>query len=247
MKKLILLCFLNVSFSLYSQDQQKIGSLVFESCKFIGNKHLQPSKSEREAEKEKLREFVEKNIDSIHTDEFIESIPKSELEIYGDSLKCDYSLDIYKEFYESKTKCHYSKVTDIERYEQIHIKTLEANTIERNINTNHYKILGKRQIRLSSIPDNFEIIEYRNETKLILGYQCFKVLVRKKFQSNLHLTIYDIEMYVTEDIKVSYSPITRSKEILDKYYPLEITRKPRNEVMAEVIIWKIKTIDLKKQ
>jgi len=246
MKKFIFLCFLNISFSVYCQDQQKVGALVFESHKFMGNKHLKPSDAEIKREKEKLRAFVKKEIDSVTPDKFINSFPKPELEHYGGSMKCLHTFDIYEEYYESVVECDYIKKTNIQRYEQIKIKTLEANTIERDINTNHYKILGKRQLTLSPTPNDYEIIEYRDETKLILGYECFKVVLKKKFQENLHLTIYDVEMYVTEAIKLNYSPVTRYKEILKKYYPLEITRKPRNKVMAEVTTWKIKTIDLKK-
>lgn len=205
---------------------------------------MKPLESEIEAKKKKLKEFVKQHVDSVNPDKFINSIPKSELESYGDSIKCLYTLDIYESYFESKATCNYSEKTKNERYQQINIKTLEANTIERNIDTNHYKILRKRQIRLLSIPDDFEIVEYKNITKLILGYQCFKVLVKKKFKNNSHLTIYDMEMYVTEDINLKFSPICSYKEIINKYYPLEIIRKPREQVMAEVTIWKIKEIQL---
>jgi len=241
------LFFLTNFFCLHSQDQQKKGFLVFESHKFIGNTHLKPSESEIEKEKERLRQFVKNEIDSETPDEFINSIPKSELEFYNGSMKCLHTLDIYEYYFESKTSCDYLKKSNIERFQQINRSSLEANTVERNTLTNHYNILPKRQIKLQSIPSDYRIIEKRNETKVIAGYKCFKVILKKGLQTNPHLTIYDIEMYVTEDINLNFSPICNYKEILNKYYPLEITRKPREEIMTEITTWKIKSIDLKNE
>lgn len=245
-RKLIILFLVFTNTYLFSQDQPKIGTIVFESCKFLGNKHLKLSESKRKEKREKIRDFVKKNIDTKKPDEFINSMPKSELEVYGDSMRCTYKLDIYNHFYESMTKCDYIKESDTEMYEQINRENFEANTIIRKKKINQYEILRKRKITLSRIPDKYELVEYRNETKNILGYKCFKVIMRnKKKQNESRLIIYDFEMYVTEDISINYSPISRYKEILEKYYPLEIIKKPRKEVMAEVIEWKVKTINLK--
>lgn len=237
--------FLATNFSLHSQDQSKLGMIVFKSCKYITNKHLAPSASEKAKINAKLKKFVKKNIDSINPDAFIGSIPKTEIQIYGDSLKCTYVLDIYKEVYESKASCAYLEKSTTEMYEQIHRETLKANTIKRNIETNTYKILSKRQIKLSSILKSYDLIEYRNDTKMILGYTCFKIVLKKKNVRNPHLTVFDIEMYVTEDIKLNYNPVSRYEDILNKYYPLEIIKKPQKEVMTEVTAWKAIQIDLK--
>ncbi|WP_420573640.1 hypothetical protein [Kordia sp.] len=243
-KKLILLFLLITVFSLYSQDQPKIGSLVFESYKFIGNKHLKPSEAEIVKNKRKLREFVKNNIDSEKTDDFINSIPKSEFAVFGDTMKCSYKLDVYKNFYESRTECEYIKEKDTEIYDQINRETLEISAVVRTKSTNKYKIVNRRKIKLPSVPKNYELIEYRNETKLILGYKCFKVLMRQKSKHNPNFPFYDFELYVTEEINLNYNPISRYKQILGKYYPLEITKKPRKEIMTEFIIWRVKNVDL---
>lgn len=247
MKKISFLVFvLGVNFCLNAQNEPKIGSIVFESCKYIGNKHLAPSELEKKEEKERLKAFVKENINAKKPDEFINSMPKTYTQTYGDSLKCEHRLDIYKETYESKVTCSYVEKTNIERYEQINRKNLKANTIERDTNTNVIKILPKRQIKLYSTANRYDLIEYRDQTKIILGYKCFKIELKKKLQKNSHLTTYDYEMYVTEEIDLNYNPISRDKNILEKYYPLQIIKKPRQEIMAEVTVWEVKQIDLKK-
>lgn len=229
---------------MHSQDKPKLGSVVFESFKYIGNKHLAPSELEKRKEKARLKKFVKENINTKKPDEFINSVPKTDTQIYGDSLKCEYRLGIYKDVYESKVTCSYVEKTNVERYEQINKKSLNANIIERNRNTNTYKILPQRKVKFYSTSSRYDLIEYRDQTKVILGYKCFKVLLKKKFQNNSRSVIYDFEMYVTEDIDLNYNPANRNKDILEKYYPLEIIKKPRQEVMGEVTVWKVKHIDL---
>jgi len=236
---------LTLSSNLHAQDQSKLGLIVFESCKYMANKHLMPSAKEIEQKKENFKKFVERNIDSKKPDEFINSIPKTEIQVYGDSLKCIYTLDIYKDIYESKVSCKYLKKSDAEMYKQIDRKSLEASTVKRNITTNSYTIFPKRKLDQFSISDTYKITEYRNDVRTILGYKCFKIILEKKSFKNPHLDVYNIEMFVTEDIRLNYSPITQFKDVLDKYYPLEIAKKPKKESMVEVIVWKVKEIDLK--
>jgi hypothetical protein len=245
MKQLFFLfLFTGFSLNLLAQEQEKLGSIVFESCKYMANQHLAPSQSDKKKEKDKFKKFIEQNIDAKNAKEFINSIPKTDIETYGDSLKCTYKLDIYNEVYESKVVCDYLQKTNMEIYKQIDRKTLIANTVQRNINSNAYKIFDGRPIDFYSTADRYELLEFKDDTKVILGYKCFKVVLKKKFQKNPHLTTYDYEMYVTEDIKLNYHPAYRNKDILEKYFPLEIIKKPRQEIMAEAIVWNVKQIDL---
>lgn len=72
-----------------------------------------------------------------------------------------------------------------------------------------------------------DISEDHNDTKNIKGYNCFKVNV------TITIKIYEndsssptiskkYQLYVTDKIKCIYHPVPLPKEILMKYYPLEI-------------------------
>ncbi|MBC8753924.1 hypothetical protein H2O64_04530 [Kordia sp. YSTF-M3] len=230
-----------------AQDQKKMGYLVIEKHTFVANKHLKPSESEIEAEKGKLRQFVEKEINSENPEDFINSMPKSELEHNTNDIKCLYVLDIYANFYESTASCDYTKPSNIFRYRQINRQTLDANEVIRNVKKNKYKIGQKFKNRELFISNDFEIIENRNKTKNIEGFHCFQVNLRRKTINNSHLPVYDFEMYVTEEIKLNYNPVWNYKDILEKYYPLEIIKKSREAIMTEITTWKIKSIDLKNE
>ncbi|PTX60227.1 hypothetical protein C8N46_107234 [Kordia periserrulae] len=245
MKKVVFsILLLLSSMYLYSQDQPKHGTIVFESCEYIANKHLAPSEQEKKLEKERMRNSIKKNLDEKNPDEFINSIPKTYIQTYGDSLKCTYTLDIYKNVYEAKKTCDYFKKSTNEIYEQLNRETLEYNVVNRDINTNTYTIFPKRKNYQFSISDTHEITEYRKETKKILGYDCFKIVLKRKNLNGQRLDVFNIEMFVTEEIKLNYSPIIKYKDILDKYYPLEVTKKPKIERMIEVITWKAKRIEI---
>lgn len=71
---------------------------------------------------------------------------------------------------------------------------------------------------------NVEIKEYRNETKTIGGYTCFRVRYAYR-ENDEYLAQFQAvkELWVTEAINSLYHPVIREKEILQKYYPLEIT------------------------
>ena len=58
--------------------------------------------------------------------------------------------------------------------------------------------------------------ENREIKKRIAGYDCFQILLENIKNKMI------IELYVTEEIKLNYHPNFNYKEILDKYYPLNI-------------------------
>lgn len=245
MRHLILIMLLTCMFSLHAQDQKKLGSIVYLKHTFIGNKHLKPADSLIKKEKERFKKFVTKHIDSVNPDKFINSIPKTVLEVSGGDIKCLYTLDLYENFYESKSKCDNVKYSNtIERWQQINRETLIGNSVVRNIEKNSYKIGQKFKVRELILSDNYEIIENRNNTKIIEGYKCFQVIVKRKNITNSRLIVYDFEIFVTEEIKLNYNPVWNYKEFLNKYYPLEITKKPRKEIMSQMITWKIQKIHL---
>ncbi|TCC94281.1 hypothetical protein EZ428_05760 [Pedobacter frigiditerrae] len=83
------------------------------------------------------------------------------------------------------------------------------------------------------------IQEFRKERKVINGYNCFKVIYKYKidFSDVEEVDGVDIlgilgvdqinttEFWVTEKIQSLFHPICKEKEILEKYYPLEILQE----------------------
>lgn len=74
------------------------------------------------------------------------------------------------------------------------------------------------------------INEYRSQSKSIVGYRCFKVAYTYKEQSEEYAGFmpsitYTRTLWVTESIRSPFHSVVNRKEILSKYYPLEITEE----------------------
>ncbi|MEO8240545.1 MAG: hypothetical protein ABI576_20745 [Flavobacterium sp.] len=78
--------------------------------------------------------------------------------------------------------------------------------------------------------DSVEVIklqEFKNKTKVIHGFKCFKIILIYKenehvFSDFMRNYTHYREMWVTDKIKLLYHPVINQKEILEKYYPLQI-------------------------
>lgn len=92
-------------------------------------------------------------------------------------------------------------------------------------------VLSENKLYEYNISKILELEEFKQETKLINGYNCFKVIMKCK--SNLQSDdefdtfinenyILKRELWVTTQIKCNYHPVINEKDILIKYYPLEI-------------------------
>ncbi len=73
------------------------------------------------------------------------------------------------------------------------------------------------------------ITEFRNQRKNIQGYDCFKVIYKYKIDGEdgdlppaLANEFQTTEFWVTEKIQSLFHPVCREKEILVKYFPLQI-------------------------
>jgi hypothetical protein len=77
--------------------------------------------------------------------------------------------------------------------------------------------------------DIIEIKEFRKEKRRINNFDCFKVVMSYREESQnfdqgfLGSQIEYKELWVTEKIKCPFHPVIRDQEILEKFYPLEIT------------------------
>ena len=98
---------------------------------------------------------------------------------------------------------------------------------------------------------DFSIHEFKSDQKIINGFKCFKVIYQYKenFDDNELSEILtsneysSTEFWVTDKIKSLFHPICRLKEILEKYYPLEIMEK---SALAKgfKVVHKLKKINL---
>ena len=76
--------------------------------------------------------------------------------------------------------------------------------------------------------DIIKLTEFRNETRVINGFNCFKVVYsykasNKEFDFFTNAISNIREIWVTQDIKCNYHPVINEIEILKKYYPSSST------------------------
>ena len=96
-----------------------------------------------------------------------------------------------------------------------------------------------------------DIKEFKDDIKTISNFKCFKVIYTysepdfDEFSSLMSSYINKIEMWVTDKIKSDLHPIINDKQILEKYYPLEITEYS-DMLKGSVREYKIEKISLKK-
>lgn len=149
--------------------------------------------------------------------------------------------DISKEKIEKNViTFHYKKINDsiIERYDENN-NTIGSIFINTRICREFYDFPYPPtdisfRFPFEKIKD-LRIQEIRNQKKIIKGLRCFKikcsytqVTEHQKMEDFPELDLPDefeditLEMWVTEDIKSIYHPAFKVKEILEKYYPLEI-------------------------
>ncbi len=95
-----------------------------------------------------------------------------------------------------------------------------------------------------------KLTEFKIETKLINGFNCYKVVCiynesqKDDFDFLSNITTNIRELWVTEEINCKYHPVINEKEILEKYYPLEI-REYSNEIKGFETNYKLDLITFK--
>lgn len=104
-----------------------------------------------------------------------------------------------------------------------------------------YKLISPRDSAIvkQNLKYNFkninavEIDVFKDSTKNILGYKCFKIIIKERENGSYNKIAFSdlfskayiyTEMYVTKKIKSLYHPLVSDKNILNKYYPLEIKK-----------------------
>ena len=104
---------------------------------------------------------------------------------------------------------------------KVEINTITQQYTKYNIKTN--RVINKKKYSFYKTKQPYKEIIYKDSVKTIFGFNCYKVLIVEDFldDSIKELKNYK-EMYVTEDINTPYHPTQIRKELLDKYYPLEV-------------------------
>lgn len=94
------------------------------------------------------------------------------------------------------------------------------------------------------------LTEYRNESKFINGFRCFKIIYTYNESSANDYDLFSSflintrELWVTEEIKCNYHPVINKSKILEKYYPLEIIEYS-DEIKGFVTNYKLVEFSLK--
>lgn len=223
MKKIYSIILLLIPIFLFSQNKiivpQK-GTVVFSSKTIITNHSLYMSSIED------LMKDVEKavNLEQITDGKQNDSILlETALTIIEDNFG-NY-FDALDETNDNLQFHHQFKGIKILSY-----KTLNNTVLGDSVTINSKTGLTNRNPNNLYYSDN-EIVnvkEFRNKTKKINGFECFKVVYSFIEDSGSDLSIFmpsylnHREIWVTEKLKCSFHPVINDRIILEKYYPLEI-------------------------
>lgn len=160
-----------------------------------------------------LLDFARKHITTESPEDFVNSIPQP---IFKD-IYSYYGLDVFKEHY-NRYRTYNDTLRNTSMYKRIDRNTFDLTDIFYDSIENKYrKSSTTHKHRRNVATGRFLITEYRNDRKIIHGYDCFKVVLK-----NYNPNWVDFVMYVTEEIKLNYHPTIHFEEIISKYYPLEV-------------------------
>lgn len=234
-KYLILLLLPTILFSQNKTIVPSFGTIVFNINETI---------TDTEKYKKSLDEMVSNIVDFQIEKELAESLMKlnadsTQINELKQTLKNLVEEDLNLKIEEKDLKYHQC----FKKRLVINYTTFNNNVIENyniiNTNKKAIKIIAKDSTTIISdnIPYKYnqneiiEITEFKDETKNINGFECFKVIMLYKpnndenneFECFMNQYIHKRELWVTDKIKCNYHPIIDDKEIMTKYYPLEIT------------------------
>jgi hypothetical protein len=214
---------------------------IFDKDLFIKSfKDLMPKMKEKMKEEMKEEIYLERLIDGKKTDTLLLN---SEVEKMVQNFEM--MLPFIIEEPRQKIKIHHefnfdtiTKYYSIEGEINNRIFINRISNVAKNENNEYVEIENNDIIKLT---------EYKNETKLINGFKCFKVVYSLKALNNnfdfINLTLNNRELWVTEEIKCNYHPIINEIELLEKYYPLEILEYS-DEIKGTLTNYKIETLNI---
>lgn len=233
--KVITIVILFLGLSIHAQSYKPLkplkGEIVFREISQITD-----SKSFNETltiSKQKFKESLKKSL--LKDEEYngkekeIEIIASQNAEMMGTMMFGQDSTQTYThQFYDFKIISTNSVNEEIlDRYDIINQNKNISTTFSKSDSTTAYE----EKPYTYSNNTILKIIENKRNQKKINGYDCYQVTYEYKEISQQEDTDYleyagDIimkrEMWVTDKIKSLYHPVIYDKEILEKYYPLDI-------------------------
>jgi hypothetical protein len=230
MKQIYILLFL-FSLIVYSQNKTIVptkGAIVFV-CKTTITDQVLFDQSKKEFKKKFFESFkselvfeqLSNGVKKVDTAKVSEAVKVMEMTLGG-----NFEQDVFKD-YNGYQYHHEFQDSLIKEYKINHDVKEDFFTINsktkafvNNTGNGNYEYSSNRLI---------EMKEFKNETKIINGYKCFKVIYNYsepdlgEFSTLMSQYIHKRELWVTDKINVCIHPIINDAEILEKYYPLEIT------------------------
>jgi hypothetical protein len=224
-----ILLFMLCSFAAIAQNKTIVptsGAIVF-SCKSIIHDQGLYDKSKKEFSKALVNSLKEEIVieqqlkglvvDTVKINQHFKNNGHAITQLFESEVlnKSDYT--IHHEFKDSIATKHETRNGSATSFLEINTKT----RIFKNEFTEDYYDYSDNTI--------IDITEFKKETKTIHNYKCFKVIYTYReadvsdfstLMSNYKTTR---EMWVTDKIKTNLHPIVNDREIISKYYPLEIT------------------------
>lgn len=248
MKKIFIITFLIISKFIFSQNKVIApisGAIVFVKEENIFDKdlYIKSFKELMPQMKAKMKEeiFIERLTDGKKTDTLLLNLEVEKM-AQNFEMMLPYIIEepsqkirVHHEFKQDTIKMYYS--IDGEINKRIFINRISHEVKDEN---NEYVEFDKNEI--------IKLTEYKNETKLINGFKCFKMVYSFKALDNrfnfTNLSSNNRELWVTEEIRCDYHPVINEIKILEKYYPLEILEYSE-EIKGALTTYKIETLKLK--
>ncbi len=161
--------------------------------------------------------------------------------LFVDSTQLDIMLEsmmpMLRNQFEATTRIYnHFKLQDslIISYQKIDDEIIGDYTVIDRNNYITYKLAKKDSIfKYSERPYSYNdksivVKEQRDRIKVINGYRCFKISFTdtEDIDDEFLTTVQtQYELYVTDEINLGFHPFFKYKQILSKYYPLEITER----------------------
>lgn len=248
MKKSFIL-FLIISTLAFSQNKvvvPKLGTIAFKKEENFFDKDLYIKSFKKllpKMKKEMMNEiYIERLTDGKKTDTIL---LKSEVEKMAQQFELMLPL-ILNEPKEEIIFYHDFNIDTITQYYTINGKKL-ANRIIINTTTLEMKDNNDEYVEIED-GEILSLKEYKNETKIINGFNCFKVIYSYKMRNKEFDFFPDLstrEIWVTKEIKTLFHPVVKEKEILEKYYPLEIIEYSE-DIKGAISTYKVEKMVLNK-
>ncbi|WP_026705424.1 hypothetical protein [Flavobacterium soli] len=263
MKKNIILICLFIASVAYSQNSvivPKKGKVTFGRQESITDE-LQYKESVKaflsEATKSVVREKedMDEPIDSSKVESVLKMLnDQSTLDfLVSEFMKIEDDMSVkFHHIYSDETIYEYVSSFDFPTKDYYLVINTKSSLIK-SIDNDSITVLAENKPYEYSKDEIIRVEEFRNETKEIYGFKCFKVILEFKsgqdinededFISLMNSKKQTKELWVTESIKSLYHPVLKYKAVLEKYYPLEVSEF--SEVMnGHKIVYTITEFDL---